>query len=343
MTQQPQTPQLFKKVACFTDIHFGLKSNSNVHNQDCEDFVDWYIAKAQEDGCDTGIFMGDWHHNRNSLNITTMDYSLRALEKLGKAFKQFFFFPGNHDLYYKDKRDIHSVEFGKYIPGITVVHEPTTIGGVTLCPWLVGEEWKSIGKKGGKYIFGHFELPSFFMNAMVQMPDHGEIQLDAFQGYELGFSGHFHKRQQKGNMHYIGNAFPHNYADAWDDDRGMMVLEWGGKPKYYSWDKQPTFRTVKLSQLIDEADTLILPKQHLRVSLDIDITYEEASFIKEKFIADYDIRELTLITEKKETEINTNIDVQAFESVDQIVSSQIVNIESDTYNKNTLLAIYNSL
>jgi DNA repair exonuclease SbcCD nuclease subunit len=334
---------LFKKAACFTDIHFGLKSNSNVHNQDCEDFVDWYIAKAKEEGCDVGIFMGDWHHNRNSLNITTMDYSLRALEKLGKAFDKFFFFPGNHDLYYKDKRDIHSVEFGKYIPGITVVHEPTTIGNVTLCPWLVGDEWKTVGKKGGKYIFGHFELPNFFMNAMVQMPDHGEIQLDAFQNYELGFSGHFHKRQVQRNMHYIGNAFPHNYADTWDDDRGMMILEWGGQPEYHSWPAQPTFRTVKLSQLIDEADTLIKPKQHLRVTLDIDITYEEASFIKEKFIADYDIRELTLITEKKEVEINTNIDIQTFESVDQIVSSQIVNIESDTYNKNTLLAIYNSL
>jgi hypothetical protein len=272
-----------------------------------------------------------------------MDYSLRALEKLGQAFDNFYFFPGNHDLYYKDKRDIHSVEFGKYIPGITVVHEPTTIGDVTLCPWLVGEEWKSIGKKGGKYIFGHFELPSFFMNAMVQMPDHGEIKLDSFQGYELGFSGHFHKRQQQKNMIYIGNAFPHNYADAWDDDRGMMILEWGGKPEYYSWPKQPTFRTVKLSQLIDEADSLILPKQHLRVTLDIDISYEEASFIKEKFINDYDIRELTLITERKDVEINTNIDIQAFESVDQIVSSQIVNIDSDTYDKNTLLAIYNSL
>ena len=334
---------LFKKVACFTDIHFGLKSNSSTHNQDCEEFVDWYIAKAKEEGCDTGIFMGDWHHNRNSLNITTMDYSLRALEKLGQAFDQFFFFPGNHDLYYKDKRDIHSVEFGKYIPGITIVHEPTTIGDVTLCPWLVGEEWKTIGKKGGKYIFGHFELPSFFMNAMVQMPDHGEIQLDSFKGYELGFSGHFHKRQSRGNMHYIGNAFPHNYADAWDDDRGMMILEWGGQPEYHSWTNQPTFRTVTLSRLIDEAESLILPKQHLRVTLDIDITYEEASFIKEKFMADYNIRELTLITEKKSVEINTDIDIQAFESVDQIVSSQLVNIESDTYNKNTLLSIYNSL
>jgi DNA repair exonuclease SbcCD nuclease subunit len=334
---------LFKKAACFTDIHFGLKSNSHVHNQDCEDFVDWYIAKAKEEECDVGIFLGDWHHNRNSLNITTMDYSLRALEKLGKAFDQFYFFPGNHDLYYKDKRDIHSVEFGKYIPGITVVHEPTTIGNVTMCPWLVGDEWKTVGSKGGKYIFGHFELPNFFMNAMVQMPDHGEIQLDSFQSYELGFSGHFHKRQSKGNMHYIGNAFPHNYADNWDDDRGMMILEWGGQPEYHSWPLQPTFRTVKLSQLIDEADTLIKPNQHLRVSLDIDISYEEASFIKEKFMSDYEIRELTLIPEKKEIEINTDIDIQAFESVDQIVSNQLVNIESDTFDKKILLEIYNSL
>ena len=334
---------LFKKVACFTDIHFGLKSNSSVHNQDCEDFVDWYIAKAKEEGCDTGIFMGDWHHNRNSLNITTMDYSLRALEKLGQAFDKFYFFPGNHDLYYKDKRDIHSVEFGKYIPGITVVHHPITEGNVTLCPWLVGDEWRSIGKQGGKYIFGHFELPSFFMNAMVQMPDHGEIQLDSFQNYELGFSGHFHKRQQQKNMIYIGNAFPHNYADTWDDDRGMMILEWDGQPEYHSWPGQPTFRTVKLSQLIDDADKIIKPKQHLRVALDIDISYEEASFIKEKFIADYNIRELTLIAEKKEIEINTNIDIQSFESVDQIVSSQIVNIDSDQFDKNLLLNIYNSL
>lgn len=334
---------LFKKVACFTDIHFGLKSNSSVHNQDCLDFVDWYIEKAKEEGCDTGIFLGDWHHNRNSLNITTMDYSLRALEKLGAAFDQFFFFPGNHDLYYKDKRDIHSVEFGKYIPGITVVHEPVTMGNVTLCPWLVSDEWKQIGKKKADYIFGHFELPHFYMNAMVQMPDHGEIQLDAFDSYKMGFSGHFHKRQSKGNMHYIGNAFPHNFADAGDDARGMMIMEWDKDPEYFTWPNQPTFRTVKLSQLIDEADTIILPKQHLRVGIDIDITFEEASFIKETFLSNYDIRELTLITERKDMEINTEIDIETFESVDQIVSNQIVSIDSDTYNKNTLLDIYNNL
>jgi DNA repair exonuclease SbcCD nuclease subunit len=334
---------LFKKAACFTDIHFGLKSNSSVHNQDCEDFVDWFIKKAQEEGCDTGIFLGDWHHNRNSLNITTMDYSLRALEKLGQAFDNFYFFPGNHDLYYKDKRDIHSVEFGKYIPGITVVHHPFTEGDVTLCPWLVGDEWKQITKKSSKYIFGHFEPPTFYMNAMIQMPDHGEIQLGHFKNYDLAFSGHFHKRQRNKNICYIGNAFPHNYSDSWDDDRGMMILEWGQEPEFHTWPQQPTFRNTSLSNLIDNSDQMLRPKQHLRVSLDIDITFEEASFIKEKFIKEYNLREITLIAEKKDSVINTEFDVQAFESIDQIVSNQLVNIDSEAYNKNMLLSIYNDL
>ena len=88
---------LFKKVACFTDIHFGLKSNSQTHNEDCEEFVDWFIAEAKKEGCETAIFLGDWHHNRNSINLTTLDTSIRSLEKLGAAFEQFFWFPGNHD------------------------------------------------------------------------------------------------------------------------------------------------------------------------------------------------------------------------------------------------------
>ena len=93
---------LFKKAAVCTDIHWGLKSNSLVHNLDCEAFIDWFIAKAKEEGCETAIFLGDWSHNRNSLNLITLDTSIRCLEKLGAAFEQFYWFPGNHDLFYKD-------------------------------------------------------------------------------------------------------------------------------------------------------------------------------------------------------------------------------------------------
>ena len=48
-------------------------------------------------------------------------------------------------------------------------------------------------------MFGHFELPSFYMNAMVQMPDHGELRAEDFKNQSYVFSGHFHKRQHKEN------------------------------------------------------------------------------------------------------------------------------------------------
>ena len=336
---------MFKKAAVFTDIHFGMKGNSRVHNQDCEDFVDWYIQTAKDNGCETGIFCGDWNHNRNSLNLTTMDAGIRSLEKLGAAFEHFYMFAGNHDLYFKDKRDIKSTEWAKHIPGITVVDNIQQIEDVALIPWMVGDEWKKVAAMDCKYMFGHFELPNFLMNAMVRMPDHGELKAENLTKPEYVFSGHFHKRQTQRNIHYIGNSFPHNYADAWDDERGMMILdrENNKEPEYIDWKDCPKYRTVKLSQLIDQKDTLIKPNMYLRVTLDLPISFEEATFIKETFMNEYNCREITLIPQKNLEEISSDLDIEQFESVDQIVSSEILAIDSENFDKSLLLNIYNGL
>lgn len=335
---------LFKKIAAFTDLHVGLKGNSATHLKDCEEFVDWFIETAKKENCDTAIFLGDWSHNRNNLNLITLDTSIRCLEKLGRAFDKFFWFPGNHDLFYKDKRDIHSSIFGKHIPGVTVIDQITTIDDVTLVPWLVGDEWKTISKIKSRYMFGHFELPLFYMNAMVQMPDHGDLQVDHFQHQEYVFSGHFHKRQQRDKIVYIGNAFPHSYADSWDDDRGMMTMEWGELPKFINWDNCPKFRSLNLSNLIDNKDTIMKSKMYLRVNLDIDISFEEANFIKDTFIKEYDIREISLIQNKGNVEDHIDdLANQKFESVDQLVTRELINIDSDQFDKHTLLEIYNNI
>ena len=334
---------LFKKVACFTDIHFGLKGGSRTHNTDCEQFVDWFCDTAQANGCETAIFLGDWHHNRSTTDVSTMNYTVSNLERLNASFEKVFFILGNHDLFYKDKREINSIEFMRLFPNIIAIKDPLTMEDVTILPWLVGDEWRDIPKIKSRYIFGHFELPSFYMNAMVQMPDHGQLQRSHFTHQDYVFSGHFHKRQQNNNIVYIGNAFPHNYADAGDDDRGMMILEWGGKPEYITWPDQPIYRTYKLSQIIDTPEKLLRPKMHCRVTIDLPITFEEANFIKEKFMPEYDLRELMLIPEKVEVDSNaTPIDIN-FESVDTIVMNQINSIDSDSFDKSLLLEIYNDL
>ena len=335
---------LFKKAAVFTDLHLGLKSNSTLHNEDCWAFVQWMVKKAKEEGCETCLFLGDYHNNRASINILTLNYSLKCLEHLNDNFSTVYFIPGNHDLYYRDKRDVQSVEWAKHLPNVTICNDWFSDGDVVIAPWLCGNDYKRIPKLKGRYMFGHFELPGYLMNAMVAMPEHGEVRREHFSNFDHVFTGHFHKRQTQKNITYIGNCFPHNYADAGDDDRGLTILQWGEPPQYHAWPDQPRYRVFQLSDVLQHTEAMLQPGMHVRVNLDVDISYEEATFIKETFTNTYGLREITLIpakvTELTEYQIQGNIE---FESVDQIVYSQLTTIDSQQYDPNLLLDLYRNL
>lgn len=334
---------LFKRAIVFSDIHLGLKSNSQLHNEDCLSFVKWAMELAKEQECDACFFLGDWHHNRASINLVTLDYSLRALEVMANVCPVFFI-TGNHDLFYRDKRDIQSAVWARHIPNIRIINDFYDEGGVTFIPWLVKDEHKKIAKINSKFVFGHFELPHFFMNSSIQMPDHGDIQTEHFSNAGHVFSGHFHKRQSHENVTYIGNCFPHNYGDAGDDERGCMILDWDGTTTFHTWPDQPRYRVYNLSHVLNSAETILKPHMHVKVKVDIDITYEESTFIKDTFLDMYHLREITLIPNKNEVE---GMDVQPgsieFLSVDAIVADQISQINSEHYDPVLLLDIYRHL
>jgi hypothetical protein len=124
----------------------------------------------------------------------------------------------------------------------------------------------------------------------------------------------------------------------------MMILEWDQEPEFHAWPDQPRYRVFGLSNVIDNAATILAPGMHVRVQLDIEISYEEANFIKETFIKDYGLREMALIPNKSSS-VDTDMapgEIK-FESVDQIVTDQITNIESEFYDNRLLLKIYQNL
>jgi len=98
-----------------------------------------------------------------------------------------------------------------------------------------------------------------------------------------------------------------------------------------------------LKQLLEDTENIIKPKMYLRVTIDVPISFEEATFIKETFVNQYKCREISLIPQKQMEEITTDVDIQQFESVDQIVSGEISAIDSEQFNKKMLLDIYNEL
>jgi DNA repair exonuclease SbcCD nuclease subunit len=339
------TDNLFSKAVSLTDIHFGRSTNSPVANQDNLDFIDWFIEEAKTWGADTCFMCGDWHDNRNAIAVSTLNYSLAGMQKLNDAFKVVHWIPGNHDLLYRNKRDVSSIEFGRSLPNINIIREPTTVGGVTILPWLVNDEPKKMKGLKSRYIFGHLELPGFMMNAKVPMPAHGgEVTADDFQGNEYVFSGHFHFRQTQRNVVYIGNVFPFNFADTWDEDRGMMFLEWGKDPFFKAWPEQPVFRNFKLSQLLNEPEKYLKDKLTARVTLDIDISYEEAQMIKDTYMKGTGVRRMELVHQPRNTEEQAfNADDVVFQSVDQIVTEGLLDVKSKGLDPAKLVEIYKAL
>lgn len=335
--------QLFEKVAAFTDIHFGLKNDSRQHNIDCETFINWFIEESKLFGAETCIFLGDWHHSRARTGVSTMNYSLSNIEKLSNSFEKVYFLAGNHDLYYRDKREINSIEWATLINNVEVISEITMKDDVILVPWLVGDDWKQIKKLKNKYMFGHFELPYFKMNQMIEMPNVGNLHENHFSNFDYVFSGHFHKRQQSSNVIYIGNPFPHNFADVDDDERGMMFLEWDEKPIFKNWPGAPKYRRFSLSQLLEDPELYVDNQTYARVEIDLSLSFDELTYIKEIIDETYKLRDLTIIP-KQEEEYKMDFGGELnFESVDSVVLSHIKSIESQNINNGLLAQIYRAL
>ena len=335
----------FKKIATITDLHFGRNGNNQQANQDNIDFLTWFIDRAKTRGCETLICMGDWHDNRASLAISTMEYSLLGMDMLNDAFKQILWIPGNHDLVYRDRRDVSSISFAKYLSNVTIARNILTIGDVTILPWLIGEERKKLKRIKSRYIFSHLEANGgFMMNARVPMPDHpNSPDASDFVNQEYVFSGHFHFRQAKDNIVYTGNIFPFNFADDGDSDRGAMFLEWGKDPEFESWPDQPLYRSMSLSSLLNQPDKLLKQKMTVRATLDMDISFEEAQVLRDEYIKLYGLRKIELIHQAKKNMDQEFAPDVVFQSVEQIVVDGLMSVQSDTFKPSKLVEIYRAL
>lgn len=336
----------FKKLFWLTDIHFGRSGNSPQAIRDNLEFLKWAIDEARTWGAETCIFGGDWFDNRHQIGVIALNAALDGLDALSAGFDKVIFIPGNHDLPYRDRRDASSIEIGRNLTNVEIIRQPTKRDDVTFLPWLVGNEHKTTKGPFGRYVFGHLEVPGFLMNAKVEMPDGPDcIKADNFDDVDYAFTGHFHMRQSKGRVCYTGNVMPFNFNDAGDDNRGIMLLEWGQEPEFRSWPDQPRFRLAKLSQIIASPEKFVVPGITLRATVDVDLPYEEVQQVRDAIVAGMGARKIELIPKAREDHASEPEDTKSgeFQSVDQIVIDGLTAVESAGLDPARLVAIYRSL
>lgn len=339
-----------KKAAVFSDIHFGRKNNSNQHNQDCLDFVRWFIDQALKHEVDHIIFGGDWFEHRDSLSGKTIDYSHKAMSELCEKLNlPFFFIIGNHDLVYRNNRNIFNTQIFEPFENLVIVNEmlSTTIQDrkVLFCPYFFPSEYPSLVEDVNSHnvVFGHFEFKGFIVTGENRVMEYGPDH-DAFSKCKRIFSGHFHKRQELDNVTYIGNTFAMDFSDANDIDRGMMVYDYvKDEPTFINWEEGPVYIKANLSELLDgEKSKMLRENATVSCESDVDISFEEVIELQGVLTEEFKLREITILELPEEYEVDGEIDISDIEveSPEVIVSKLLRKVKSEEIDPDVLIKIY---
>lgn len=333
------------KIVLFSDIHFGEKSNSDTHNKNCLDFIqfmgDWCSENIDESFIT--VFMGDWFHNRNTINVKTLNYGKEGLVALSNIGDEQYIIIGNHDLYFLDRRDSYSVIIPEEASGIEIIDEPLMKNGILLCPWLLrGESLKDlISEYHPSYVLGHFELPSFPLNQMVKFP--GEFNPFDYEGVRRICSGHFHTRSEKNNITYIGNCFSHNFADKNDwHNKGFAVLDTDtNEIQYVEWKDAPKYCYTNISAL-DEVE--FSNNMYMKIVNDLYLNQDNINQLYDGLKQTGQVVECHIIPKEMEivTEVES-VEIENIGNVNTIIPELLQKFEMEGIDSNKLATIYNAL
>lgn len=323
----------------FTDIHFGKRGNSRLHNQDCLDFIDWFCEQVSTNPLlrDTThlAFLGDWFESRSAINVETLDYSYAGLKKLNSLGLPVLFMVGNHDLHRRTTRDVHSVRMFNEMTNFTVVDKVQVIDNLLFAPYLFHHEYENLVQYNDLWAFiGHFEFQDFLITGYNMVLEHGPSH-KLFPGPKKLLSGHFHKRQAKDNVCYIGNAFPMDFGDAGDHYRGLAVYETAeDNLQFVDWVDCPKYAKTTLSRMV-AGNFETATKLKVKCVVDVELSYNEAQALREVMVEQYKLRDFILeedreakqgLVEGDTMKVAAELD---FSSVEELVVSQLETLRAE--------------
>lgn len=222
------------KIAIVTDTHFGARNDSQLFLDHFVDFFEGVFFPAlKKYDIDTVIHAGDLLDRRKYINFNTLNtVRKRVLEPMRDMDVTMHCILGNHDTYYKNTNDVNSIKElfdGKY-DNFILYEKPETIclGGMDLAllPWINGENESEaedfIKSTQAQWLVGHLELQGYEVLRGVKYD--GGTDPALFSRFEQVLSGHFHCRQERGNVIYLGTPYQITFSDS-GETKGFWILD----------------------------------------------------------------------------------------------------------------------
>lgn len=218
------------KMLLVSDIHSGCHKDNQIWINLIDRLFLEIADVATRRDISTIAILGDFFDNRKALNVRTLTQSLKIADTL-KDF-EVFMIVGNHDTYYKNSIEPTSLDIFTKFPNITVIKTPTKFQDVMMIPWN-----SPIDINRSKYLFGHLEINTFQMNNNFVCTD--RYNPSVFSIFDKVVSGHFHIPSTKGNITFLGSAYPQTFADV-NSPRGYYIFN-DGDLEFLEFTEAPKF------------------------------------------------------------------------------------------------------
>jgi len=195
-------------------------------------FTDVLFPYIDKHGITTIIFLGDLIDRRKYINFETLKFmDTCLLDPLLKRNIDVHLLLGNHDIYFKNTSEVNSPDLllSKYT-NIKIYDKPqdVTVNGITLSfiPWLNDNNMEDFKKylptSKASLAFGHLEIKGFQVLRGI-LSEHG-LDKEELKNFEFVYSGHFHQKQDNGQIYYLGTQYDLSFSDV-NEKKGFHILD----------------------------------------------------------------------------------------------------------------------
>jgi DNA repair exonuclease SbcCD nuclease subunit len=231
------------KIAVVTDTHFGARQESPVFLRHATRFFEnVFFPECDRRGVRHILHLGDVLDKQKQVNFLVLEEFQRVFigNILSRPGLTADILIGNHDVYYRNTSEHNSLRaIFQHITTdsrirFVLTPEFVTRGGIGihLAPWVGTDEMdnfrqsllpsSSFSSHQSSVLAGHLEVQTFALNGGAIM-EHG-LQPSEIAHYKMVLSGHFHSRQTKGNIHYIGTPYQLDWGD-YGQPKGFAILD----------------------------------------------------------------------------------------------------------------------
>ena len=220
------------KILLLGDTHFGARNDSTIFHDHFEQFYfEFFFPYIKNNQVDHIIQLGDVFDRRKYINFQSLHRAKKYFfEPLAATKLPVDLIVGNHDTFFRNTNEVNSLGLllKEYKFNLWKTPIDINVGGLSilLMPWINDDNEKesleALKTTKSQIAMGHFEIQGFEMYRGA-VNDAG-LKMDVFDKFDAVYSGHFHHKSSRKNIHYVGTPYEMTWSD-FGDPHGFHILD----------------------------------------------------------------------------------------------------------------------